>query len=213
MKRLYFLLLIAMMACAGLGTTVTSASASDSCSSIKRHDDMANCYFKAHNWAKVIQAYKTTPPHSLDYPTDDLSNAADVRMFYQYAVAYEHLRNMEQARSYISLAEMSLHPKPQAISKFYADTVIAEFKKLKASPAIPPEQIAQQHTDAQWARDQGMSDEEVELVKFRGRPCHIESFDSGDNYHKQTFWYCDADGKYEEAYTFVNGHQTDHYQP
>lgn len=38
-----------------------------------------------------------------------------------------------------------------------------------------------------------------------GLPCHVSTFDSGPNYHQETWWYCNADGHYRNSYTFLNG--------
>jgi len=192
------------------------AAATQNCSTIVRHDEMADCYFKQQNWAKVIQAYDTTPPRSLDYPDDATQNAADVRGSYQRAIAYKHLGNHSEEQIWIGLAYRFPHAQTW-VSKYVWSQIVAEYRssgqdrqdaQLKAALNTPA-----QHADALWARDQGMSDEEVQLVKYRGRPCHVETYDAGDSYHKETFWYCDADGQYQESYTFVNGHQTDHYKP
>jgi len=176
---------------------------------------MADCYFAMHDWKHVIQAYKTTPPHSLDYPDDATSNAADLRSWYQQAIAYRHLNDNSDERTSIDLAYSFPHAR-KWVSKFFWSEIVAEYKASGEQPQAQNEAVAvtpEQHADALWARQAGYSGEEIELVKYRGRPCHIETYDGGENYQKLTFWYCDADGHYVEAYSFVNGHQVSHYEP
>jgi hypothetical protein len=186
----------------------------DRCKAIVRHDDMANCYFAAKNWTKVIWAYKSTPRGSLTYPSDDAQNSASVREFYQQAVAYHNLGNDAEADTSIFLAYDTLHSAPN-LSKFMRSQIKADYAAWATSTSkqLLNSMRSRSAADSAWARDQGMSAEEVHLVSYHGRPCHIESYEGSSGYNAVTFWFCDADGHYEEAYTFTNGHQTSHYVP
>lgn len=188
----------------------TMQAAVRNCSSIQRHDAMADCYFRAGEWQKVIRAFNTTPPRSLDYPTEGAQNRAEVIGYYERAVAYKHLGNLKEERTWIYLAHFG---DPQ---KWVSPALWAKIETEYASSGERAQNApvaAEQHADAAWGQEQGMSPEEVALVKYRGKPCHFETYEGQSSYHTETFWYCNADGSYAEAYTFTNGHQTSHYVP
>lgn len=66
------------------------------------------------------------------------------------------------------------------------------------------------------ARDEaGMSDDQKQVYENESLtlPCHKEVYDHGDNYHRVTWWYCDDQGHYRKAYTFLNGTLTDTFTP
>jgi hypothetical protein len=188
--------------------------AKDICHQIVRHDDMASCYFAAGDSRMVIWALKTTPKRSLTYPNDAANNAALIRTFYQYSVSYGHLGDTANAQTYISLA-YGFPDAEKWVHEPLWKQIVAQYKLTKTDVRDSGNKFVapKWQADTQWARDQGMSEEEVEEVKYRGRPCHIETYNSGDSYLKETFWYCNADGGYEEGVTFVNGHKTSDYTP
>ncbi len=58
----------------------------------------------------------------------------------------------------------------------------------------------------------GLSRDERTLAVRVGVPCHIERFTRA-NYYQQTWWYCDSDGNYLRAFTFLNGKFESRYIP
>jgi hypothetical protein len=58
----------------------------------------------------------------------------------------------------------------------------------------------------------GLSRDERTLAVRVGVPCHIERFTRA-NYYQQTWWYCDSDGNYLRAFTFLNGKYESSYTP
>ena len=56
------------------------------------------------------------------------------------------------------------------------------------------------------------SADQMRIYNEEGDPCHKETYASA-NYRSDTWWYCDDDGNYRKAYTFVNGVLQSVYNP
>lgn len=71
-------------------------------------------------------------------------------------------------------------------------------------------------TEAEIASDEsGMSSDQKQVYENEGmeKPCHVETYDGGSNYHQVTWWYCKDDGSYRKSYTFLNGVLQSTYTP
>ena len=114
------------------------------------------------------------PPRSLDYPDAEAQNRAELRGYYQRAVAYLHLGNLKDAKTWTLFA----YSFPEA-SKWVSKSLWAQICALNAATGARQVEaelapyMPDTHANALWAQQQGMSPGEIELVKYRGKPCHI----------------------------------------
>ena len=141
LRLLLAFVFVSLVATAPL-TTQADVRHTSNCAAIVRHDDMATCYFKAHDWKNVIRAYDTTPPHSLSYPNDRANDTEDVVSWYQKAIAYKHLGEVSKEQTADSILGLMLDPYHKSlISKWLAAQMLAEYKSSGAQAQDAQENV------------------------------------------------------------------------
>lgn len=174
---------------------------------------LAECYFAARDWARAIPIYVDIGDHFI------ADGTPYVTQYWHLGVSYAALEKMHEARAALIRAHDGYFADKASIDPSVAAGMLRDYVRLGAKrsqdQAVQNQVKAYVQKAAQAIRNyaKGLPPEERELVLTRGIPCHVETYEGAGGYHTETFWYCDADGNYEEAYTFTNGHETSHYVP
>jgi tetratricopeptide (TPR) repeat protein len=169
------------------------------------------CYFQQHDWANAIAAYSKIG--------NDLISDYNVDVVYRYhlALAYKAIGDVKNYHKFLFDADADVSAAPvvgQSVDPRFAKMVTDAYKNSGVAAAVDKkvthDMRVEQWNREQWARKHGYSADEISLVKYRGQPCNISTYERGDD-QWVTFWYCNADNVQYESYTFLNGKQHDHF--
>jgi hypothetical protein len=162
--------------------------------------ELATCYFKSHQWAKVI---KTIEGYGGNGRYGSHTSNGEITMeYYQEAIAYRNLGEKSKEAIESFLAYDLNYPKVWVSEPLWR-LVRIEYMRSGISQGSPANQSGPPTS----------SDELSVSANEIGDPCHKEIFDGGPHYHQVTWWYCNSNGSYRKAYVFLNGHLQSTFTP
>jgi tetratricopeptide (TPR) repeat protein len=176
----------------------------------------AECYFNGRDWQRAITLYVKIGRNLITDPN------LYVTQYWHLGLAYAALGRMHDARAALIDADneySSASDLGGEVDHSVAAGMLRDYARLGAKRSQDQTIAAKIKSDeqktAQANREyaKNFAGEERQLVENRGIPCHIETYVGENGYHTETFWYCDDDGTYDDAYTFTNGHLTSEYAP
>lgn len=173
----------------------------------------AKCYMDRREYAGAIRVLEHLSDRYDHYvsgsdvvPPEQTDRA---QLHFQEAIAYNALGQHEKAVNAVEMAHIE-SPDDDDITAAYKRIAKAAFRMDQANML-----------DAERSFWDSSSPDERRVLTLHGgsrdnnktaRPCHIESFQSGE-LQERTWWYCGSAGTYVIAYHFRNGHLASKYHP